>query len=45
MYEIIKIQQYCILLNPIKGSKTCKVEAIVGDGFINETAETSGMSH
>ena len=45
MYEIIKIHQYCILLNPIKGSKTCKVEAFIGDGFMNETAETSGMSH
>jgi len=45
MYEIIKIHQYCILLNPIKDSKTCKVEAFIGDGFMNETEKTSGMAH
>jgi len=41
----MKIHNYCVLLNQIKGSKTCKVEAIIGDGFINETRATSGMSH
>ena len=41
----MKIHKYCVLLNQIKGSKTCKVEAIIGDGFINETRATSGMSH
>ena len=45
MYEIIKVKNYCILLNPLAGSETCKVEAFVGDGFINERRETSGLSH
>ena len=45
MYELIKIQQYCILLNQIKDSKTCKVEAFIGDGFMNETKTTSGIAH
>ena len=45
MYEVIKIQQYCVLLNQIKGSKTCKVEAMVGDGCMNETQQTAGISH
>jgi len=45
MYELIKIHQYCILLNQTKGSKTCKVEAFIGDGFMNETKATSGLSH
>ena len=45
MYEVIKIHQYCVLLNQIKGSKTCKVEAMVGDGCMNETPDTAGISH
>jgi zinc protease len=45
MYEIIKIEKYCVLLNIIKGSKTCKVETFIADGFINESRETCGISH
>jgi predicted Zn-dependent peptidase len=45
MYEVIKINDFCILLNQVRGSKTCKVEAFIGDGFINETKKTSGIAH
>jgi predicted Zn-dependent peptidase len=45
MYEIMKVNGYCILLNKLPNSKTCRVTAYIGDGFMNETEKTSGMSH
>ena len=45
MYEIINIEGFQILLNQDKSSKTFKIESIIGDGFIHETRENSGIAH
>lgn len=45
MYEIIKIEGFCVLLNHLSNTKTCKVEAMIGGGFINETKSNSGIAH
>ena len=45
MYEIIKVEGFCVLLNHLSKTQTCKVEAMVGDGFINETKANSGIAH
>ena len=45
MYEIVKINGFCVILNRIKKSKTCRVTAYIGDGNMNETKETSGIAH
>ena len=45
MYEIIKIEGFFVLLNYSPEPQTCKIEAMVGDGFINETKQNSGISH
>jgi|TARA_R110002074_G_scaffold284343_3_gene456100 predicted Zn-dependent peptidase len=45
MYEIIKIEGFCVLLNHLPKTKTFKVEAMIGDGFINETKANSGIAH
>lgn len=45
MYEIIKVEGFCVLLNHLPKTQTCKVEAMVGDGFINETKANSGIAH
>ena len=44
-FEVIKLNGYHILLNKIADAKICKVEALIDDGFINETVNTSGIAH
>lgn len=45
MYEIIEVEGFSVLLNHMPNSQTCKIEAMIGDGFIRETKKNCGISH
>ena len=45
MYEIIKINNFIILLNENKSLELCKVRVSIDNGFMDETKENSGIVH
>ena len=44
-HEIIKINDFQIVLNKNKKSKTTMVEAYISNGFIHENKENAGITH
>ena len=43
--EILDINDFKVILNHDKNSKTTKVVSYISHGFINETKENTGISH